>query len=218
MVLNKRFLILGVYLLLSCILLFVSGCDSAGVGLYESSDLSTYKNFGVPTGGGSADIRVFPENLDNIQTINSYYYSANFPSWGRTSWEVVLDVKYNEEDFYMELERLENYEDQNSSKRKLKLDKDCVLFNYPTYIVEYDGRYDYGQVYNYISIDEDNLRIIYIYINCPSRKNQKRHQYEIKLSSIYLPKNFYKNQDSTTLDGYYYSIYTTLEDKLIWFD
>ena len=206
----------AVLLIICCFLLFTTGCCSI-CGDYEVSDISKYLNFDdVPIGGGSASVRLFPENLDNAETINNYYYFANFPAWGNTSWEVVLDVTYSEENFYFELERIKNFEANERNNKKLKFDCNCFLFNFPTYVANYVGNSD-NQTYEYISMDESNLRIIYIYLNCPSRKNQKKYQYETKLSSDYLPKNFFNNKNSDTLDGYCFQVGIP-DEKIIWFD
>ncbi|MCK9471559.1 MAG: hypothetical protein M0Q88_07395 [Bacilli bacterium] len=81
---KKSTLIFKMLIICVCIL-FLTSCD-AGVGFYESNDISTYRNFGVPDDGGYARIYTFPENLDNVKVINNYYFVANFPPFGTTSW------------------------------------------------------------------------------------------------------------------------------------
>lgn len=168
--------------------------------IYESTDIKTYRDFGVPLDGGSPSLRSFPDNLEEVETINNYYFSADFPVFGHTWWEIFLDVTYSEEKFYLELDRLSNF---IYKERKLKFDSNCFLFNYPTYVAKYDTKL---KTYEYIMIDDINFRIIYIFL-------ERRE--ETKVSLEYLPKNYFKNLDEETSDGYFYSIYYGSNN---WFD
>ncbi|MCL2062170.1 MAG: hypothetical protein FWH03_06080 [Firmicutes bacterium] len=209
----RKKLLVVTCLFISSMFLFM-GCND-GVGFYESSDISTYRNFGMPEGSTPPKINAFPENLEKAETINDYYFVANFPPFGSTSWEIFLDVTYSEENFYLELERLSNFQGRT---RGLAFDSNEVLFNFPTYVVTYDARRDYGHAYVYISIDEPNLRMLYVSLDRPSRKNQRKHFREIVLSSEYQPKNYFQNQDLKTLDGYYYDAHNGLDSAMIWIE
>ena len=200
-------------LIIAALLLVVLGCVGCdgcdGVGFYESSDPSTYRNFGLPAGAlPSEKIPTFPENLEKVETVNNYYFVANFPTWGNTSWEIFVDVTYSVENFDLELERISEFWRTGYSQRSLYFDDSCMLFNVPTYIAHYDAR-EYHQRYEYISIDEENLRIIYVYLDRPSRQNQRRHYREIVVPLEYQPKNYFNNLDSKSSDGYYFSIHTS---------
>jgi len=213
---QRNFSLISILFLMFLLLLSLAACDNGGVGWYESLDISTYRDFGVPSSVlPPARISSFPQNLDNVKTVNDYYFAANFPSWGSASWEIFLDLTYTEENFNLELQRLQSF-DANNSKRALYLDENGVLFNFPTYIEMYDARKDYTQYYSFINIDETNFRMVYVYLYRPSRWNRSRHYREIAVPAEHRPKNYSSNKNLSTLDGNFFSIYAS-DSQLIWF-
>jgi len=145
---------------------------------------------------------IFPRTIDNVATINDYYY-IDYQASGCSI--IVLDATYDENGFSNEINRLENlivrnwlYSEKEPSDygqyKKLLYSNDNVLFSLPTYIAEYNcsGRFEY------VCIDYNNRRCVYAFMEyMPIEK--------IDLDETYIPFNYGNNV-------YCYTIYPKFPD------
>ena len=132
----------------------------------------------------------FPAEIKPTYKINDYLVSNRQLLGGD---EIYLDVEYNDEDFASEINRLkEIYKDHHSLVKNVVID-DSTLFNYTTYITTY--RPYYGE-YEYACVDEDNKRIVYVYLEDES---------DPSIPVDFLPKNY--KSDLYKENEYDYSIY-----------
>ena len=132
------------------ILLIIGGLICSRVTTYKGNDVDEYLEYDwhVYDGGTpSEDINgFFPEKLNESLQIINYYYRAEFPSgWVATFWELVLHVKYEDDDFIQEIHRLEDYVvkdnellEQRGMKKEISLEIiNSELFCYETIIHKY---------------------------------------------------------------------------------
>ena len=126
------------------------------------------------------ELLFFPKNLDSVKFLNKYIYVDGTYALALGGYQVYLDVTYDEETFVKEIERWSNYKydylgiEENSPKFD-----NAYLFHYPTYVFRY-----YSDMYQYISIIEQECRMIYVYIESGLDE---------KIPDEHLPKNYYKN-------------------------
>ena len=147
----------------------------------------------------------FPKNLDNIKVLNTYkYLDGYYGLWAGN--QVYLDVTYDEETFVKEIERWSNYKydylgiEENSPKFD-----NAYLFHYPTYVFLYRSK-----EYQYISIIEQECRVIYVYIEAGAKE---------LIPDEHLPKNYYKNVygEFEEKDGYYFSVRSS-SSQITWYE
>lgn len=150
----------------------------------------------------------FPRYLDNIDTINDYYY-IDEQIHGNSI--VVLDASYDEVGFKNEIERLDNlmvrnwmYEENNDygQYKKLLFCDDGILFDMPTYVAEYFNQ----MKYEYVCIDFENMRCVYVFFEGYNSSDK------IPLNNKYQPKNINTNKYYDDNDGYRYTIYPLFPD------
>ena len=96
------------------------------------------------------------------------------------------------------------YDEENDydEYKKLLYCDDHILFKYPTYVAVYNlsGRYEY------VCLDYDNKRIIYVFIDNLSYD-------KIPLKEKYIPINYQLNiYSSDSKDGYRYTVYPLYQD------
>ncbi len=202
--LMKKKLIIVVCSILFCIILLVSVVLIESLKTIEIRDINlTYNrdNY-LKTKSYKGELLVFPRTIDNIAAINDYYY-IDYQSCGSSI--IVLDVAYDEIGFDNEINRLEHLVVRNwlyseekprdyGKYKKLLYSDDNVLFHIPTYIANYNcsGKYEY------VCIDHDSRRCIYVFMEyMPYEK--------ITLDKEYIPLN-YDN------DTYCYTIYPRFPD------
>ena len=97
------------------------------------------------------------------------------------------------------------FENYGHEIKRLKYD-DCFLFNYPTFVAEYNsiGDYQYASIVN-----ESERRIIYVFLYAEAEKKKGN------ISNNYLPKNY--SETMSEYSNYRYSINNLIkEDK--WYD
>ena len=130
--------------------------------------------------------------IDFVSTYNTFDINQYF-----------LKIKYTKSDFDVEINRLNKYSLNNQF---LDYDKNCNLFNYPTYICNYWS----GKEYQYVCIDNENRTIAYVYVYQSSIE-------DILFDTKYLPKNFVINRDSKTKDNLYGGLTVfSDEDEIVW--
>lgn len=219
---TKRITLL--FIILYCIpIACCTGCTILGhkVTTYYGNDTSNYLKYDRPLYDGGTPYIVdgfFPEELNSTLEVIDYYYRAEFPNDFRgTYWELVLHVKYNDENYSQEVQRLNDYIvdeakllSESGHYKEISLDAiNSNLFNYETIIKEYyvcDGTFrDTSCLYIYAILDRDNNEIVYVYLKSPI--GNKHNPY---LDSKYLPINYFKNEknksaDYLDFDDYHYS-------------
>ena len=164
----------------------------------KSTDVDNLGNKYLKTNGFYSDFLAFPRSLDNVKTINDYYYIDYQLKDGCI---VVLDVMYDKTGFDSEIARLDNkiIRNYNSSDgyfyKKLKYLDDGVLFACPVYVATYNF-YEY----EYVCVDYETMRCVYVYMKYLSYD-------KIPLDEEYLPINYQINKSYEENDGYKYTIY-----------
>lgn len=187
--------------------MLITGCTGCVISCfkvttYYGNDTSNYLSYDWPLHDGGTPYKVsgfFPEDLSSVSEVVDYYYRAEFPAgFIGTYWELVLRVKYNDENYEQEIQRLHNYitnddtspsdGDQNETSDVVN----CDLFYYETFIMTYRvSRATFGTqcYYIYAILDRENNEIVYVYLKSPVLN--KHNPY---LDSKYLPINYFKNE------------------------
>ena len=196
------FIILFCLLITGCVGCFVS-CSKTKA--YYGNDVNNYLIYDGPLYDGGTPYKVdgfFFFFLNSTLEVIDYYYRAELPmDYRGTYWELVLHVKYNDENYSQEVQRLNDYivDEANSLSecgqyKEISLDAiNSNLFNYETIIKRYyvcDGTFiDTSCLYIYAILDRNNNEIIYVYLESPI--GNKHNPY---LDSKYLPINYYQNE------------------------
>lgn len=145
---------------------------------------------------------VFPDISKNKGKIQDYW-SWEYDHIVAYAYEIVLKIKYEESDFLEEIDRLSSLKcGKGDNAKPIMKDKDCILFEYYTYVAIYKEKCDDLE---YASIDFKNNEIIYVRIESLSFE-------ELTLDINYLPKAY---TTGTFLD-YHYDMYSYCTDK--WFN
>ena len=156
----------------------------------------------LKTNGFLSEFSIFPESLDGITGVNEYHYYDGGIGTGK---EVFLEIVYSPEEFEEEIKRIESTVGEKSGKG-VKYD-DAKLFGFKTYI----SIYHYGaggEQYEYACVDEENKKIVYVYLEWRSIEY-------IGFDHRYLPLEYassYGNKDGLSFD-----MYGTYE-KDVWYD
>ncbi len=138
----------------------------------------------------NSNLSIFPADREDFIAPN---FSSTLDSrfFGIDGY-IILDVRYEEEKFHKEIERLSNlkmtikercYANAKEYTNDIRYDNNS--YKYPAYVT-IDG---FKNIYEYALIDQDNLRIMYVYLAYPDIKD---------IDSIYLKKDisFYSVMDS----------------------
>lgn len=126
---------------------------------------------------------VFPEKLPKTAKVDEYFVygkSAFFDN----AFEYYLKISMSKNDFISEIERLKSISCEiknpsNSDCYTNYIEYDETNFNYPAYVTVYASH----DTYEYALIDEDNLTIIYVYLQMILKKS------DVKFEHSYLPKS-----------------------------
>ena len=207
----KKKLIIVVCSILFCIILLVSVVLIESLKTIEIRDINlTYNrdNY-LKTKSYKGELLVFPRTIDNIAAINDYYY-IDYQSRG--SSVIVLDATYDEIGFDNEMNRLEHlvvrnwlYSEEKPSDygkyKKLLYCEDNALFHLPTFVAVYNDSCEY----EYVCVDYDNKRCIYVFIDSLSFE-------KIILDEKYIPINYQINISREGNDGNRYNVYPRYPD------
>lgn len=164
------------------------------------TDITQYeKSYYIENYGGDldSDLSIFPDKInDDIEV--KYFESSLTTGLFDTDGYIVLEYTLNEADFQKEIARLSQLE-KNIENYNGKVYKNQVMYAedeyaYPAYIT-IDG---YADTFEYALIDEENYRIICVYLAYIDSANFKYDEY------LKLDKSCYKDYDN--LDEF--SIYT----------
>lgn len=152
--------------------------------MYETTDQSQYGRFSGHYEGEEADrfagLFVFPKMLSTQAENVEYYYGAN-PMFFDHSYEIYLQATYPKDIYEKEKERLSDIECTikiNAEGDKVTNHIQCMEEQspYPAYVAicDYDG------IYEYALLDEDNCRIIYVYMQYCDGENVPEEYWLVK--------------------------------------
>lgn len=144
---------------------------------------------------------VFPEKIPESAEDVDFYFSYQ-DTWDDPTMEVFLQCTYDEEDYQMEIQRLENTQKQYGSFVRTLINDEEEVFPYPAYIAV-DG---HSYSYEYALLTGEK-QITYIYTGFKDANSLK------KIDAKYLPSNFDSRQDSLGF-GEGYSIYLKSKDDM----
>lgn len=182
--LSKKFTLF----LLSVALIFsFSGCYHEEITYNNPSDNSKIADLNEIREKES--LSIFPENIDKNNTDN-YYFNWELGIVGSASVEYFCSVKYDENDYNAEIQRLVDFKYADTQKN---LHYDTNTFCFPAYVAVMG----YNDTNTYVLVDEKEHTIHYIYISLVP-------QDRLKLDSTYLP---YGYTDYGEVSGQSYSIF-----------
>ena len=133
---------------------------------YFTTDYLTYGDWGGHIEGEADSLRgglfVFPEMISNEAIDINYLYVCENQKW-QNEYFILLKVKYTEADYRTEVERLSSVkctiavQDEEITNKVLYTEE---KFSYPSYaaILGCD------QSFEYALLDEDNMTIVYVYL------------------------------------------------------
>lgn len=143
-------------------------------------------------------LAIFPNK--DVDLTNSKFNSELRTALFDTDGFIVLETKYNDEDFNKEIERLKNINISIRSSYHKNTDVfinhikyDETSYNLPAYIAM-DG---YDSTYEYALINENDKEIIYVYISYPDLDNKYYKDY------LKIDKTDYSKTDTLSLFSIY---------------
>lgn len=104
---------------------------------------------------------IFPETISDKVVCNGFSYLEDVVilDWGDDCRaEIYFSMRYSEDEYIREIDRISSITNQRNSKKKPVLSKD--LFNLPAYI----AIYNHYSRYEYVLLNEDEHEVIYIYL------------------------------------------------------
>ena len=161
--------------LILCLIFLVAGCDKEIRNGIENFD----KNYYINTYGTSlnSNLSIFPDNKSfKSATFSSSFENGLFDSYGR----IILDAKYDLENFHNEIDRLSKinitisetcYSNSNKYTNYIKFDD--TSYPYKAYVA-IDG---FANTYEYALINEFDFEIIYLYLAYPDANNNEYNKY-----------------------------------------
>ncbi len=162
--------------------------DMAG---YFTNDIAEYGEFDghyeYEEGDRWTGLFLFPETLSENATEVEYCYYSH-PMFLDSGYEIYLDATYPKMEFDAEVQRLKeisctvtlNQKGESVTNRVQYVEGQCP---YPAYVTICD----YGGVYEYALVDEENCRIIYVYM-----------QY---VMNAYTPKKYHLVRGNDRIEG-----------------
>lgn len=190
-------LIIAIVFIVLIIFIFYKGLNYADSGLFEQKTVT--------------DIAYYDEMWDNPEKHEDYNKSILFPKSVEnlkvtdflfvynvhlfiTEWQIELVVKYDEDYFENEVERIK------SVCKGSPVYGETEYFDKPAYA----SMWDYDSCYEYAIVDEKNSEIVYIYF-----QYVYVDLYEFKIEEKYIPKG-YRNTSDTSEPNYIFSAYENL--------
>ena len=193
---KKRFAAIGLIVFLSIIfVLLVCGILKHRT---KITDLNKYGDFSKYDLLGNLEI--FPQAIPDGY-IDCQYYLEYEEGVLDSECQIYLRCSYDVSTYQKETNRLAQIEECYKDKRQ-KIHYDTDYFAYPAYVTvfENDGCYEYAL------LDEDNVSIIYIFLQWTKEK-------DIKFPHLYLPKDY----DCVVSTEQSFSIYNFWDSKNEWY-
>lgn len=131
---------------------------------------------------------LFPESIDK-QDVDNYMFIYNkhifFPEW-----QVEVVIKYDEEEFVDEVERIKT------------VCRCSPIFSKTDYFDNraYASIWNYEGCFEYAIVDKENMKIAYIYLESTGYDDEK-----LKIDEKYVPKDFYDRVESEEYTGSFYA-------------
>ena len=130
-----------------------------------------------------SSLLVFPD-AETVAAVKAEYTAMLYTGLFDTDGEIVLECTYDKEAFEQEGQRLAGLSmtivsGEESHVNTVLYDKD--VYNYPAYIT-IDG---FGHTYEYALVDEENLRIIYVYLSYPDDESGVDARYLKRDAAVY---------------------------------
>lgn len=135
--------------------------------------------------------KLIPESAENVKYVFDIYEGLLTPEC-----QVFLEITLPDEEYNKELERI-----MNVSGELYKIKLDTENYRYPAYVA-IDG---YNHCYEYVLVDEDQRRFVYVYTEWIT--NQKN----IKFNTEYLPIFWNSTPDGNNFCIYFENIYESTE-------
>jgi hypothetical protein len=175
----------------------LSGCGNEA---YSTSDIADYgvytshiENEAEELASSRSHLFVFPKELTDTHEVENFYYSCSSGSFDN-AYQLFLAYTLPQDEFEAEVKRLAELEVTYGGVTN-KVIYDTTSFNYPAYVTAFSK---YGD-YEYVLIDEENLRLICI-LSCVANIDN------MPMDKGYLPQD---SSDYENLDGRNgYSIYS----------
>lgn len=149
---------------------------------------------------GDNESILFPKSVESLD-VTDYLFVYNVHLL-KTEWQVALVVKYDEDNFEKELERIKTV------CKNSPVYGETEYFDKPTYA----SIWDYGTSYEYAIVDEKNSEIAYIYF-----QHVYTDTYEFKIKEEYIPVKYRDMIDSDEINHKFsaYEKLTGVEDELL---
>ncbi len=155
----------GLYIIVALIIIVVAFLGYSvvfGGGTYITENPKDYYDFTSHNENGiMSDLYIFPKKIyDNTQKVKYYYlFSDTFLD---TTYQIYLDCVYEDNEFELEKNRIKSL---NYEKNKISFDEQN--FSLPAYV----ARLGYDCTSEYVLIDEQENRIIYIYLQFAKKED-----------------------------------------------
>lgn len=148
-----------------------------------SDDIKNYGSFRnyLPAGQDIAYV-IFPESIPNSAKNTEYVFEYK-ETLLDPEIQLYLEYELSKKDYDKEIERIKSI----NNRRKIKYDFSEENYIYPAYIAV--ENYDNG--FEYVMLDEENYRLIYVYLKFYNDKKQ------IRFDLSYLPKNWIPYDETT---------------------
>ena len=149
--------ILPIFIVIIILIIGVIFCHFVifGSGSYTTEDIKDYYDFTSHNENGiKSDLYIFPKKVQNVKEEAKYYYSFS-DTFLDTTYQIYLDCVYENDEFEKEKNRIESlmYESQ-----KIVFDNENFIL--PAFV----ARLGNDCTSEYVLIDEQSKRIIYIYL------------------------------------------------------
>lgn len=154
------------------VILTVSGCGN------YNKDIKVYnKEMILKEYGSDIDSALFVFPDDTKMFMESTFVSSLQSGLFDTDGYIIMNVKYDKEDYKREVERLSNVKCMVQNT-EMKVLYDVKSYALPAYVAA-DG-FDY--VYEYALVDDDNCEIIYVLLSYPEDIDLSKYQEYLKLN------------------------------------
>lgn len=154
------------------VILTVSGCGN------YNKDIKVYnKEMILKEYGSDIDSALFVFPDDTKMFMESTFVSSLQSGLFDTDGYIIMNVKYDKEDYKREVERLSNVKCMVQNT-EMKVLYDVKSYALPAYVAV-DG-FDY--VYEYALVDDDNCEIIYVLLSYPEDIDLSKYQEYLKLN------------------------------------
>lgn len=172
-----------IYVLLVLLTAVLTGCTAPS---YQAHGIEEYDLQAIVdecVGDLDSSLLVFPD-AEIVAAAKAEYTAMLYTGLFDTDGEIVLECTYDKEVFEQEGQRLSGLSMTIASGEESHVNTalyDADSYNYPAYIT-IDG---FGHTYEYALMDEENLRIIYVYLAYPDDESGVDARYLKRDAAVY---------------------------------